>query len=305
MGLFTYDDTTRREDLLSIIRDVSPNADNILTTELGANVANNTLHQWLVRSIARPSSTNFSAEGADFAGGAGDPPTRSDNITAIIKQEVRVSGTEQAVRVGLPGNPMDDEKMVKLGRLKADMEYALINGAVASGASGTARGMDGIDSVISTNLTARSSGTSMSVTELEDMHENSWNAVGSQFIADMLLCPMGIKRKIATFTTRVTPNTMAVSEADKGFNNISFFQSSSGDLKIVPHKDVRNTAGTTTAYLIREDLYKMAFLKGREPKWEEISKVGDADRGMYLTELTLESLGESASVKRTGYAQNG
>jgi hypothetical protein len=116
---------------------------------------------------------------------------------------------------------------------------------------------------------------------------------------------MGIKRKLATFTTRVTPNTFDGEGLNKGFNNLSFFQSSSGTLKVVPHKDVRNTAGTTSVYLLKQDLYKMAFLKGREPKWEEISKVGDADRGMYLTEMTLESLGESASVKRTGYAQNG
>lgn len=45
MALFTYEDTSRREDLLDVLRDVSPSADNWLVTHLGTSVALNTLHK--------------------------------------------------------------------------------------------------------------------------------------------------------------------------------------------------------------------------------------------------------------------
>lgn len=302
MALFTYDDTSRREDLLSILRDVSPTSDNYLTTNLARSTAKNTFHEWLVFNTSRPTSITFAAEGAEVTEPTHSQPTRSTNITAIIRREVKVSGTERAVSVGLPGDPMDFQKKVGLTLLKSDMEFAVLNGTRASGASGTARGMTGINGVISTNLTARNSGTSMSVTELEDIMQNSWDSVGSGYVANIVLCPMGIKRKIATFTTRVTHN---VDSTDKLYNNISFFESSSGTIKIIPHKDVINGTGTTHVYALREEMYRMAFLEGREPKWQEVPSTGDYSRGMYLTEMTLESLAERASVKRYGYNQNG
>lgn len=302
MALYTYDDTSRRESLLDVLRDVSPAASNYLTTNLGSNTATNTLHEWPVRNISRRTSDQSVAEGNPASEPVGDPPTRSTNFCAIFQEAVKVSGTEEAVRRALPGNAMDDEKKVKLMRLKNDMEWAILNGAGASGASGTARKMKGISFVISTNLTARSSGTSMSTTELEDIMQNSWDAVGDGFAADTILCPMGIKRKIAGFTTGVTRYT---DQPDHVYNNVAVYESSSGVVNIIPHKDVDNTAGSTHVLAIRMDFYKMAFLTNREPKYEALAKTGDFEFGEYVTELTVESQAERASVKRTGYAQLG
>lgn len=302
MALFTYDDASRREDLLSILKDVSPVTDNYLVTNLGTSVAQNTFHEWLVDNIARPTSITFATEGSDPTFGNHTQPVRSNNITAIITRPVQVSGTERAVRVGLPGDPMDYQKTKALKQMKADMEYALWNGTVASGASGTARGMNGINGVISTNLTARNSGTSMSTTELEDMLNDVWTQVGSGDVADHIFCPMGIKRKIAGFTTRVTPYTNAT---DTIYANIAVYESSSGPVKIVPHKDVNNSGGTTHVYALNLDTFKMAFLKGREPQWLDIAVTGDATKGEYLAEMTLESRAQRASAKRSGYNLNG
>ena len=302
MAMYTYDDSSRREDLLSILRDVSPAASNYLVTNLGKSTAYNTYHEWPVRKIGRATADNSVAEGNAPTEPVGDAPTRSNNITAIFQRGVRVSGTEQSIRRALPGQAMDDEKKIKLMRLKADMEYALINGAKASGASGTARKMAGLVAVISTNLTARLSGTSMSTTEIEDILQDIWTNVGDGFVADVILCPMGIKRKIAGFTTGVTRYS---DEPDHIYNNVALYESSSGVVKIVPHKDVNNTAGTTAVVAMREDFYKMAFLVNREPKYEDLAKTGDFEIGQYITELTLESQAEAASELRTGYALTG
>lgn len=294
MALFSYDDTSRREDLLSVLRDVSVASDNYLVSHLGTSKATNTFHEWLVDNVARPTSITFASEGAEATEPAHNQPTRSNNITAIIRREVKVSGTEQAISVGLPGNPMDYQKKKALMQFKADMEFALLRGTRASGVSGTARGMTGIYGTISTNLTNRVSGVSLSVQELEDIHQNSWDA--STDVADILLVPMVAKRKIATFTTRVVQN---VDSTDKIFNNISYFDTSSGTLKVLAHRDaITNSGGSHAIMAMREDTYKMAFLQNREPKWETLPSTGDYDRGYYLAEMTLESRAERASVLR-------
>jgi hypothetical protein len=46
----------------------------------------------------------------------------------------------------------------------------------------------------------------------------------------------------------------------------------------------------------------MAFLKGREPAWQEFGRTGDAEKGQYITEMTMESLGEVACVYQSGFA---
>lgn len=299
-GVWTYDDSSRREDLLSILRDVSPISDNYMVTNLEDVPARQTLHEWVVDHIDRPTDTNFSAEGTDFTEEDNPQPTRSDNITAIVKRSVKVTGTAQAVDVALKKKPLEYQKVKSLRKLKADMEYAVINGTKASGASGTARQMAGLQGVISTNMTNRNSGTSMSLDELEDIIQDSWDTVGSEFVSDLVLCPMGIKRKIATFTTRVTHNA---DSTDRIYNNMSMFEGSAGTVKVIPHRDVNNTDGTTHVYAVREEMYRLAFL--RRPDWEKYAKDGDHERGEYITEFTLESLAEKASVKRTGYNLNG
>jgi len=303
IGMQTYDQGDKRESLLSILKDTSPLGGNWLVGNLGTSTALQPLHQWTTFHLDRPTSVTFVAEGADAVISDHTAPAKSQNYTAILRRVVQVTGSDQSVEPANGYDPMVFQKRVALSQLNADMEFALLNGAGASaGLSGVARGMAGIDGVISTNVTARSSGTSFSTTELEDIFQESWDEVGSEYVADTLLVTMGIKRKISGFTTNITNY---VNETDKLYRNISAYEASTGVVTIVPHKDVRNTAGTTTVYAIKKDMFRMAFLRGRQPKWEALAKTGDADKGMYLTELTLESLGQKHAVKRTGYNQQG
>lgn len=301
-GLITYRDQSRRESLLSILKDVSPVGGNYLVENLGTSVARNTLHEWPTFYQSRPTSVTYTAEGADATPVDLNQPLRSNNITAIITEVVKVSGTERAVATAVNQDPYAFQKEKALKRMAAKMEFTLVNGSKASGASGVARQMAGIDSVISSNVTALSSGTSLTVEILENLLQLSWDRVGQEYVADTVLCPMGLKRKISGFTTNITNY---VNETDTIYRNISVFQSSLGIVKIVPHKDVRNNAGSTTLYALRMETFKMAFLEGREPQFQELSKSGDYDFGQYITEFTLESYAQEASVKATGFNQNG
>ena len=300
-GVFTHEVESRRESILDILRDISPNASNYLMSRLGDSSASNVEHGWDVHHVERSDAESFAAEGVDWTDEDNTTPTRSFNHLAITNSRARVTGTMQAVTTDTKDKPMAFQKAQALRRLKSKMEWNLVNGtAKTSGASGTARKLAGLMGVISSHVTARLSGTSMSVDELEDILEDIWTNVDDNYVADVILCPMGIKQKISSFTTRVTTNQ----DSKTGiFNNVSFFESNSGTVKIVPHKDVKRSAGSVHVFAIREDMFKVAYL--RKPFWEDIPKTGDAEKGWYLAEYTLESHAEKASAKRTGYNVNG
>ena len=300
VGLMTDGDASRRESLLSILRDVSPSYDNYLTSNLGrAPDATNTLHEWVVHNVARPTANSITAEGypADYS--TLTQPTRSNNITAIMTSSVRVSGTQRAIDHATHEDPYVFHKTEALRRLKSKMEYSTINGAQASGSSGTARGMRGLVGCISTNMSAQSSGVSFTEKALNDIMELSWNAVGADYVADVLLCPIVIKRRISGFTT----NTRNVEATKKRLTaEVQVYDSQVGQsIMIIPHKDVNAAAGSLSVFAIREELFKHAFLTGREPQWQELAKDGDRDNGQYLTELTVVSYAEKASVWQTGF----
>lgn len=301
ISVISYDDGSRRESLLSILRDVSPNTDNYFVSNLKkAPNATNTLHEWVTFNTARPTSTNFVAEGAAASYSVLSQPVRTNNVTAIITRPVRVTGTEKAIAVATGEDPYVFNKAEAIKMLKADMEYAIVQGTRASGASGTARGMTGIVGCISTNFTARASGTSFSETEFNDIMQDSYNAVGSAYIADLLVCPMVIKRRISGFTT----NTRNIEAKEKRLTSeVQVYDSQVGkSVMIIPHKDMVATAGNTQVLALNESTFAMSFLTGREPQWQELAADGDRSNGQYLTEFTLVSYAERASVKRTGYA---
>jgi hypothetical protein len=172
----------------------------------------------------------------------------------------------------------------------------------ATGASGSAAQMAGFDGMISTNVTGRASGTSFSEVELNDIIQASWDAVGDGYAADLLVCPVVIKRRIASFTTGNTRNIDA--SAKKLVKEVQAYDSEVGQtVMIVPHKDVRAVAGSLTVYAIREEMFSHSFLsKVGRPQFIELAQTGHAQKGMYSTQFTVVSHAQRASVRRTGYS---
>lgn len=298
----SYQDGSRRESLLSILKDVSPNTDNYFVSNLGkAPAAQNTLHEWVTYNTARATSVTPLIEGAQASYDDLTAPTRTSNVTAIVGEEVRVSGTERAISVATGEDPYAFQKTEALKRLKNDMEYLTINGAFASGSSGVARQMTGIVGMISTNVTARASGTSFSEVELNDILNDVWVTVGSDYMSDLIVCPMVISRAISGFSSNLTRYIDA--KEKRLTNQVRVYDAQVGNtVMIIPHKDINAAAGTLTVLALNEGTWKHAFLTGREPMWEEYAKDGDRDNGQYITEFTVVSYAQRASARRTGYS---
>lgn len=285
---------------MDVIGDVSPDETPLLTL-FGNSTVSGTLHEWLKHNVSRPTSVQADVEGGDTVFNDLTQPARENNFTQIIKEPVRVSRTERKVNVAAMGDPFAFQKADRLRVLKMKMEYALLNAVKASGASGYARQMNGIDAFITTNVTTRDSGTSFSETELNDIVGQVWLVADPDKIFDMVLCTFKIKQAIAGFGGN---STRYIDASERRLiKEVLVYDSSGGSHRIFAHKDVRNSAGSVTVYGLREDLFKTGYLD--KPMFEELAKLGDSDRGHWVTEFTLESLEERASAKRTGYNQNG
>lgn len=293
-----------RESVLDILKDISPNEDNYFISNLGsAPVAMNTLHEWNLYHEDRATTVDGEAEGADTVFPDLQVETRSNNRTVILDAPVKLSRTRASIANVTGEDAMGVEKERALRRLKSEMEYATVRGVAASGASGVARGMAGIENCISSNVTARNSGTSFTETELNDIVQESWDEVGASYVMDVLAVPVVLKRRIASFGTNLTRNVQA--DDKRLTSEVRVYDSEVGQtVKIIAHKDVNKAAGSVTALGIREDMFEHAFLVGSgEPHWEDRAVAGDYKDsiGVYITEFTLVSYNEKASVKRTGY----
>ena len=269
---------------------------------LKTSTAKNTLHEWTEEYITPPTSVTFAAEGAAATYTALSQPVRRNNITAILTQTFRVSGTEREVnQVG--GDPLDYQAAKALKTWKMNQEFALINGTLASGASGTARGMSGLVNVITTLYTARNSGTSLSETEFQDMAQHSWDQGGNDNSFDLVLVPFGLKRKIDGFTAGATKY---VDQSDKKLTQpVAIYETSAGVHRIMLDRYVPSAAATPGPRFlgIKEDKYRVAYL--RKPFRQMLAQDGDRENGQVVGEFTLEYIAERSSVNRSGYNVNG
>ena len=308
-GLATYQDTVRREDLTDVLTDVSPDS-NPLMTMLKTTKASGTYHEFLEDYLSRPTSVSTSIEGATATFSDLTQPSRRGNFTQIITKNFKVSGTESAVDVAGMGDPYDYQAGKALKDWKNEAEYALVRGAAASGSSGVARQMIGMDSVITSHSTGVLSGCSLSETEFNNIVSDVWGDVGQDDVFDMVLVPFGLKQKISSFTAG---NTRYLDAEDKKLTRpVMVYESDGGVHRIFAHKDVKSTHGGTastssnngpTFMAIKEDKWRIAYL--RPAKRTELPNVGDYKSGQIVGELTLEYLAERTGARRWGYATTG
>src|SRR5258708_12020196 len=159
-GLQTYQEAIRREDLIDIIGDVSPD-DNPLLTLFATKGGKATNHEWGEDYLSRPTSVTASVEGAQATYADLVAPSRRNNIVQNVQVTFRVTGTERSVAIAAEGDPYDYQAAKALRDWKNRLEYALINAAIASGSSGVGRQMPAILHILTLPYTNLKSLTSL------------------------------------------------------------------------------------------------------------------------------------------------
>ena len=278
---YSYEDSAVREDLLNVLTNLSP-TDTQLVTGLGTGVAQAQRHEWLTDTLSAV-KTNAYAEGADASYPTITNPSRLINYTQIMRQGYQVSDTERAVNTAAFNDRLAYEATKALKMLKNDMEYAVMRGSLACGASAVVGQLRGIKNWLS--LVTAQSGISLSESILNDYLQDVWDN-GTEINA--VYAPMYIKRKISAFTSGATKN---FEQSDRRLiNAIDIYEADAAKVvKLFAHRHVTVSGDTNYDIVgINEDLFKVAYL--RKPLSRPLAKVGDAERAEVLTEMTLECL---------------
>lgn len=292
IGLITHMDASRAEDVVDLITNVDYK-NTPLYSGLAESSASNTLHEWLTDTYAS-SADNAQVEASDSSAADLTQPSRSTNVVQMFRKNIVVSDTERAVRVYGASDPYTYQMQKSMVELARDIEKALMAGTKASGASGVARRLNGVVASITTNATARTSGTSLSETEFNDIMKGVWDG-GTDANPDEVYVGSYLKRVISGFTAGSTKFTDVNDK--RLINAVDVYEGDFGVHKIFKHREVP----TSAVVAIDSSKWRVAYLNGRRPKHIPLAKTGSATKGMVEGELTLEALNEKSSAKRTGY----
>jgi hypothetical protein len=280
----TYDDNAMREDLLSILQNISP-TETQLVSGLGTSQATNIYHSTLVDTLSAVKA-NAQIEGSAATFNQLTNPSRVSNFCQIFKQGFRVSDTERAVNTAAFNDRYQYEATKALKLIKNDMEYALMRGSLATGnGSNGARQLNGLKNSLS--LITSQSGVSLSEKILNDLFQLVWDNTGIQVNA--VYGDMYIKRKISGFTAGATK--YFTQDDRRLINAIDVYQADAASMvKLFPHRYVNTGTGigdlNHDVVAINEDFFKIAYL--RKPVVEQLAKVGDSTDGQVVVEATLE-----------------
>lgn len=295
----SYSNPSLREDLLNIITNLSP-TENQLATGLAKSKAQSSVHVWLVDSYDATTTTSTDkkeVEGADYGAGDVVNPTRKTNYTQIIKQDWKVSGTEQAtVHAGMQ-SPKAYHMAKSMVHYKNKLEWALLNGVAAAGNASTAREMGGIFDQVTTNKVANAA-TNLTETLLNDYFAQVWGT--SAKAPDAVYIHGKGKRVISGFTAGTTKFTKV--EDKRLINTVDVYESDFGVVKIFLHRfinDVLAAGSTGNIAILREDTWAIADL--RAPNNFDAPQGGDYVKGAIIGETTLEGRYEKANFVGKGY----
>lgn len=292
IGLITHMDQTRVEDVTDLVTNVDFQSTPFLSS-IGESQAQNTLHEWLTDTYAAPAD-NAAIEGNDLTFTDLSQPVRSTNVVQLFQKDVRVSNTEQRVSHYGMSDPYTYQLQKKLVELARDMEKALVAGTRASGNSGVSRRMDGAIALITTNKTARASGTSLSSTEFNDIVAGIYDN-GTDLNVDKVFVGSYLKRVISGYTDGNTKNVEA--SVKRIYNTVSVYESDFGVHMIHLSREVP----TNGVLAIDSTKWRTTYLVDGRPQHIPLATIGSAKRGMLEAEVSLEALNEKSSAYRSGF----
>ncbi len=303
----TFSAVGNREDLLNPIVNISP-VDTPFTTMIEDATAKAVYHEWQTDSLA-PAAQNAQLQGDDVTFGAASPTVRVGNRTQISRKEVIVSGTQEAVdKAGRDGELL--YQMAKRRKeLRRDKEFVLCsNQAPVTGNSATAPQLRPLCGWITTNVdrgaggangstvAAATDGTQRALT-LAMINTGQQNAFTQGGEPTLLMA--GPKQRVAITSVLGGAATKFYAIEDKKMvNTISAYEGDFGLVKVPkPNRFMRGgqTGADREIFGLDPAMWALAHLTGRKNVVLDIAKTGDSEKGVVLSEYTLESRQEAAN----------
>ena len=296
----TYDAVGNREDLSDIIYDVSPTETPFLSA-IGKTKATATKHEWLTRTLAAASGTNFVIEGDDATTDAANANVRVYNYRAISDKVARVSGTQEVVSKAGTRSNMAREMEDKMKELKRDVETILLqNNAYVAGNDTLASECAGAQAYVKSNTSIAGDATASAGNGSDGHTDGTARALQESYVETVLASAwsnggnptLGIlnafqKRKFASFSGSSTKNLDGATK--KVINSVDVYVDPLGnEVRLVPCRQ----SPTDVVFFFDPEYVKFATLRNFGS--HDLAKTGDSERKQILVEYTLEVCNEKA-----------
>ena len=307
----TYAAVGEREDLSDVIFDISP-MDTPFLTNARRDTATMTLYEWQTDSLAA-AANNAVIEGDDATTNTASATSRLGNYTQISTKVPRVTGTLEAVNTAGRANELSYQISKRGRELKRDMETALCgNQAASAGGAATARNLAGLGAWLSTNqvqqganattpattsgapATDPTAGTAATFAEanLQSVVKKCWDNGGAP---GAIMTGSFNKQEASGFAGIGTLYRDAQPSGPMSPGSIigaaDVYVSDFGQHQIVANR----FQPAATVFALDMEYWSICFL--RPIQTTKLSKTGDSDRRMLITEYTLASLNQAASGK--------
>lgn len=299
-ALLTYGDTSRVDDVVLNAVEILTAEEAQLLNSLGKSSAKDTVHSYLVDTLATPASKAVQM-GADFTASALSMPTRLTNIVQEIAETFIVSRVQEKVQHYNGTNALAYQTSKALKNWGNSAEFDLVRSTLVSGVSGTVAKMSGVIQAISksTNTTAHTSGTVFSATILDALMQNNMDNSNGD-VATNLFVGGVMRRVMDTFiakTNQVVNNPGGPTAIVK---TVQTYTTAFGTLTVAYHRYVQQAGdGTGRVLAIRPEKLKIAYLD--MPSIKELSVQGAYTRNSVYGSMTLEVNNQDSHFFTSGF----
>lgn len=220
-----------------------------------------------------------------------------------------VSGTAEAVNKAGRNSEYVYQTSKRRDEIKRDREFVLLsNQAPVTGNSSTARQLRPLCGWFTTNVdrgvggangsssAAATDGTQRALTlaMVTTAQQNAWTQGGKP---GFILC--GPKQRgVLTSVMGAAATKFYAVEDKKMTATVQAFEGDFGLVKIITDRFVRGgqTGADREIFLLDPDLWNVAYLTGRKLITKDLAPQGDNEKGMILSEYTLEALQEAGNA---------
>ena len=301
----TFDAKGIREDLSNIITNISPE-EVPYQSNIGRESISNSLFEWQTDELAA-AAANKQIEGDDVSSFDSVTATvRLQNYAQISRKTMVLSATEEVVNKAGRRSEMAYQTAKKSMELKRDIEFTLLNGAVAAaGNTSTARGTASLGAFIKTNVDMQTNGTNPSYTTLpnsartdgtvrtftetilKNVIQKVWSSGGTPKI---LMCGPVNKQRVSGFSG-IASSRFNINGGEKPatlIGAVDIYVSDFGNVSVIANRFQRER----DAWVLDPEYAKMAVLRPYQKI--DLAKSGDADKAMVLQEWGHKVLTETA-----------
>lgn len=277
----------RKIDVMDSIIDQDPKATPLweMTGITTARQAHR--HEWLAQGV-KARTVSKMVEGAAFSGQLISTPTAYGNTCQIQYTPIQVSRTMRKAEVYGASDPWQHQVRLRTREHRGNHEYALWRGNEATGATDTAREMNGIINAILDYAPAANTTTMGGMT----FHENALLAILDRLYettdAPMvkLFSNTKLKHTIDKFSASGAVRNMDITVREVVLD-VSRYFTSTGIVEMHLTRDLNNGDGTTGEIVVLDiDQVKKAYYD--RTHMQPVAKTFDGDLLMILDESTLE-----------------